>query len=195
LYLAIEMQSLCLYVLAASKKNSSFSTEAGLKYFLLGSFSSALLLFGMSILYGCTGTTNFENFTLLLSGVDLDNFSTTSSISNALLFVGAAFFFKIAAAPFHMWSPDVYEGSPTSSTIFFAVIPKIALFAVFIRMFQTVFSSFEDTLLIMSIFFFDLFCNSRFICGFKTKKVEETSCIQFCESCRLLIISFFCEFN
>ena len=127
LYLAIEMQSLCLYVLAASKKNSSFSTEAGLKYFLLGSFSSALLLFGMSILYGCTGTTNFENFTLLLSGVDLDNFSTTSSISNALLFVGAAFFFKIAAAPFHMWSPDVYEGSPTSSTIFFAVIPKIAL--------------------------------------------------------------------
>ena len=153
LYLSIEMQSLCLYVLAASKKNSSFSTEAGLKYFLLGSFSSALLLFGMSILYGCTGTTNFENFTLLLSGVDLDNFSTTSSISNALLFVGAAFFFKIAAAPFHMWSPDVYEGSPTSSTIFFAVIPKIALFAVFIRMFQTVFSSFEDTLLIMSIFF------------------------------------------
>jgi NADH-quinone oxidoreductase subunit N len=153
LYLAIEIQSLCLYVLAASKKNSSFSTEAGLKYFLLGSFSSALLLFGMSILYGCTGTTNFENFTLLLSGVDLDNFSTTSSISNALLFVGAAFFFKIAAAPFHMWSPDVYEGSPTSSTIFFAVIPKIALFAVFIRMFQTVFSSFEDTLLIMSIFF------------------------------------------
>jgi NADH-quinone oxidoreductase subunit N len=147
------MQSLCLYVIAASKKNSSISTEAGLKYFLLGSFSSALLLFGMSILYGCTGTTNFENFTLLLSGVDLDNFSTTSSISNALLFVGAAFFFKIAAAPFHMWSPDVYEGSPTSSTIFFAVIPKIALFAVFIRMFQTVFSSFEDTLLIMSIFF------------------------------------------
>jgi NADH-quinone oxidoreductase subunit N len=153
MYLAIEMQSLCLYVLAASKKNSSFSTEAGLKYFLLGSFSSALLLFGMSILYGCTGTTNFENYTILFSGVDVSIFSTSESISIALLFVGAAFFFKIAAAPLHMWSPDVYEGSPTSSTIFFAVIPKIALFAVFIRMFQTVFSSFEDTLLIMSIFF------------------------------------------
>jgi NADH-quinone oxidoreductase subunit N len=153
LYLAIEMQSLCLYVLAASKKNSSFSTEAGLKYFLLGSFSSALLLFGMSILYGCTGTTNFENYTILFSGVDVSTFSISESISIALLFVGAAFFFKIAAAPLHMWSPDVYEGSPTSSTIFFAVIPKIALFAVFIRMFQTVFSSFEDTLLIMSIFF------------------------------------------
>jgi NADH-quinone oxidoreductase subunit N len=153
MYLAIEMQSLCLYVLAASKKNSSFSTEAGLKYFLLGSFSSALLLFGMSILYGCTGTTNFENYTILFSGVDVSTFSISESISIALLFVGAAFFFKIAAAPLHMWSPDVYEGSPTSSTIFFAVIPKIALFAVFIRMFQTVFSSFEDTLLIMSIFF------------------------------------------
>jgi NADH-quinone oxidoreductase subunit N len=147
------MQSLCLYVLAASKKDSSFSTEAGLKYFLLGSFSSALLLFGMSILYGCTGTTNFENYTLLFSGIDLDNLSTASSISTALIFIGAAFFFKIAAAPFHMWSPDVYEGSPTSSTIFFAVIPKIALFAVFARMFQTVFAPFEDTLLMMTIVF------------------------------------------
>ena len=107
----------------------------------------------MSILYGCTGTTNFENYTILFSGVDVSIFSTSESISIALLFVGAAFFFKIAAAPLHMWSPDVYEGSPTSSTIFFAVIPKIALFAVFIRMFQTVFSSFEDTLLIKSIFF------------------------------------------
>jgi NADH-quinone oxidoreductase subunit N len=153
LYLSIEMQSLCLYVLAASKKDSSFSTEAGLKYFLLGSFSSALLLFGMSILYGCTGTTNFENYTLLFSGIDLDNLSTASSISTALIFIGAAFFFKIAAAPFHMWSPDVYEGSPTSSTIFFAVIPKIALFAVFARMFQTVFAPFEDTLLMMTIVF------------------------------------------
>ena len=94
LYLAIEMQSLCLYVLAASKKNSSFSTEAGLKYFLLGSFSSALLLFGMSILYGCTGTTNFENYSILFSGVDVSNFSTSDSISTALLFVGAAFFLK-----------------------------------------------------------------------------------------------------
>lgn len=153
LYLAIELQSLCLYVLAASKKNSSFSTEAGLKYFILGSFSSALLLFGISVLYGCTGTTNFDNFYLLFSGIDRETFLLTGPVEKALIFIAAAFFFKIAAAPFHMWSPDVYEGSPTSSTIFFAVIPKIALFAVFLRLFQTIFSSFEETFLFALIFF------------------------------------------
>jgi len=153
LYLAIEMQSLCLYVLAASKKDSSFSTEAGLKYFILGSFSSALLLLGISVLYGTTGTTNFDNFRLLLSGVGYDNFFLTASIEKALLAISAAFFFKIAAAPFHMWSPDVYEGSPISSTIFFAIVPKIALFAVFVRIFQTIFSSFEEVFLIVLIFF------------------------------------------
>jgi len=153
LYLAIELQSLCLYVLAASKKNSSFSTEAGLKYFILGSFSSALLLFGISVLYGCTGTTNFDNFYLLFSGIDRETFLLTAPVEKALIFIAAAFFFKIAAAPFHMWSPDVYEGSPTSSTIFFAVIPKIALFAVFLRLFQTIFSSFEETFLFALIFF------------------------------------------
>jgi NADH-quinone oxidoreductase subunit N len=153
LYLAIELQSLCLYVLAASKKNSSFSTEAGLKYFILGSFSSALLLFGISVLYGCTGTTNFDNFYLLFSGIDRETFLLTAPVEKALIFIAAAFFFKIAAAPFHMWSPDVYEGSPTSSTIFFAVIPKIAIFAVFLRLFQTIFSSFEETFLFALIFF------------------------------------------
>ena len=153
LYLAIELQSLCLYVLAASKKNSSFSTEAGLKYFILGSFSSALLLFGISVLYGCTGTTNFDNFYLLFSAIDRETFLLTAPVEKALIFIAAAFFFKIAAAPFHMWSPDVYEGSPTSSTIFFAVIPKIALFAVFLRLFQTIFSSFEETFLFALIFF------------------------------------------
>jgi len=152
LYLAIEMQSLCLYVLAASKKNSSFSTEAGLKYFILGSFSSALLLLGMSLLYGCTGTTNFENFSLLFSSVDRDFFALNSLIEKSLLCIAAAFFFKIAAAPFHMWAPDVYEGSPTSSTIFFAVIPKIVLFSIFLRLFQNIFFSFEDTFLFALLF-------------------------------------------
>jgi NADH-quinone oxidoreductase subunit N len=131
LYLALEMQSLCLYVLAAAKKDSSFSTEAGLKYFILGSFSSALLLFGISILYGSTGTTNFDNFYLLFAETGFDNLALTSSVEKALLCIVSAFFFKIAAAPFHMWSPDVYEGAPTSSTIFFAVVPKIALFRFF----------------------------------------------------------------
>lgn len=153
LYLAIEMQSLCLYVLAASKKDSSLSTEAGLKYFILGSFSSALLLFGISLLYGITGTTNFDNFHLLFSGIGFDNFSFASLIEKALLAISAAFFFKIAAAPFHMWSPDVYEASPTSSTVFFAIVPKIALFTAFLRIFQIFFSGFEEIFVIVLIFF------------------------------------------
>jgi len=153
LYLAIEMQSLCLYVLAAAKKDSSFSTEAGLKYFILGSFSSALLLFGISFLYGSTGTTNFDNFHLLFAGIDSETSSLTQSVEIALICIMAAFFFKIAAAPFHMWSPDVYEGSPTSSTIFFAVVPKIALFAIFLRLFQFVFASFEELFLFALVFF------------------------------------------
>ena len=93
LYLAIEMQSLCLYVLAAAKKDSSFSTEAGLKYFILGSFSSALLLFGISFLYGCTGTTNFDNFHLLFAGIDSETPLLTASVEKALIFIMAAFFF------------------------------------------------------------------------------------------------------
>jgi NADH-quinone oxidoreductase subunit N len=153
LYLAIEMQSLCLYVLAAAKKDSSFSTEAGLKYFILGSFSSALLLFGISILYGCVGTTNFDSFYLFFSGIKIESLFITSSIEKALLCISGAFFFKIAAAPFHMWSPDVYEGAPTSSTIFFAVIPKIVLFSIFLRLFQTIFGSFEEAILFPLMFF------------------------------------------
>jgi NADH-quinone oxidoreductase subunit N len=155
LYLAIEMQSLCLYVLAGAKKNSSFSTDAGIKYFILGSFSSALLLFGISFIYGCAGTTNFDNLSILLAQPDSTNtiFSLNSLIEKALLCIAAAFLFKIAAAPFHMWSPDVYEGSPTSSTIFFAVVPKIALFAIFLRIFQYIFFIFEDVIVFALILF------------------------------------------
>ena len=102
LYLAIELQSLCVYVLAASKKGSSFSTEAGMKYFILGSFSSALLLFGISVLYGAAGTTNFDNFYLLLSGIELNEFLLTPSIEKGLLAISAAFFFKIAAPFSHV---------------------------------------------------------------------------------------------
>jgi len=156
------------------KKNSSFSTEAGLKYFILGSFSSALLLFGISVLYGCTGTTNFDNFYLLFSGIDRETFLLTAPVEKALIFIAAAFFFKIAAAPFHMWSPDVYEGSPTSSTIFFAVIPKIALFAVFLRLFQTIFSSFEQTFLFALIFFSISSVIVGSFVALRQKKIEET---------------------
>jgi NADH-quinone oxidoreductase subunit N len=150
LYLAIEIQSLCLYVLAASKKDSSFSLEAGLKYFILGSFSSALFLFGSSLLYGCVGTTNFNSFSLFF--FNLDNFFLNISVEHAWICISIAFFFKIAAAPFHMWAPDVYEGSPTSSTIFFTVVPKIALFTVFIRLFQAVFITFNDFFFLILLF-------------------------------------------
>jgi len=153
LYLAIELQSLCLYVLAAAKKDSTFSTEAGLKYFILGSFSSALLLFGISVIYGTVGTTNFENLSLLFAGPNDALLNLEPSIIIGLIFISAAFFFKIAAAPLHMWSPDVYEGAPVSSTIFFAVIPKIALFSVFLRLFQNVFSNFHDFFLLATVFF------------------------------------------
>ena len=149
LYLALELQSLCLYVLA-SKKKSSFSSEAGLKYFFLGSFSSAVLLFGMSILYGCLGTTNFENFSLLLTfpyGQSLQ--ALIPLLEKALVCIALAFFFKVGAAPFHMWAPDVYEGSPISSTIFFAIIPKIALFSIFLRFFQSIFLTFTDTFIFL----------------------------------------------
>jgi len=93
LYLSIEMQSLCFFVLAASKKNSSFSIEAGLKYFILGSFSSAILLLGISLLYGCVGTTNFENYHLLFLEKTVDNFHLFSLIENALICISVAFFF------------------------------------------------------------------------------------------------------
>ena len=152
LYLAIEVQSLCLYVLAASKKNSSFSLEAGLKYFILGSFSSALFLFGASLLYGCTGTTNFFNISLFFLDFNLEAFPLQVSVEHAWMCISIAFFFKIAAAPFHMWAPDVYEGSPTSSTIFFTVVPKIALFTVFLRLYQPVFVAFEELFLFLLLF-------------------------------------------
>ena len=133
MYLAIEMQSLCFYVLAASKRHSEFSTEAGLKYFLLGAFSSGVLLFGCSLVYGYTGITNFEDIAKCLAGSAL--FQTHHSflhLGMCLIMIG--FLFKLTAAPFHFWAPDVYEGSPTSVTAFFAITPKIALLGVFLRL-------------------------------------------------------------
>ena len=108
MYLAIEMQSLCLYVLAASKRNSEFSTEAGVKYFLLGAFSSGILLFGCSILYGLTGLTGFQSFAQLFSGVGGSlAVETQSFLSVGVLFIAVGFLFKLTAAPFHFWAPDV----------------------------------------------------------------------------------------
>jgi len=172
LYLAIELQSLCLYVLAAAKKDSTFSTEAGLKYFILGSFSSGLLLFGISVIYGTVGTTNFENLSLLFAGSNEILSNLESSIIIGLVFISAAFFFKIAAAPLHMWSPDVYEGAPVSSTIFFAVIPKIAMFSVFLRLFQNVFSNFHDFFLLATVLFAMFSVTIGSFVALKQKKIK-----------------------
>lgn len=162
MYLAIELQSLAFYVLASFLRNDEFSTEAGLKYFILGALSSGLLLFGESILYGFTGITNFEEFAKLspfnsnLSGYNkvlytdsLGNvfyeYIFTNAIIIGLLFVLVAFLFKISAAPFHMWTPDVYEGAPTSVTAFFAITPKIAILALLLRLCLYTFYDFIET--------------------------------------------------
>nr|WFG74028.1 NADH dehydrogenase subunit 2 [Cavernulicola chilensis] len=145
IYLAIELQSLVFYILASIRRSSEFSTESGLKYFILGAFSSGLLLFGISIIYGFTGLTNFEDLSRFFINFSYKALDYTSS--GALLgvtFLSASFFFKISAAPFHIWSPDVYEGAPTSVTAFFSVMPKIVIISVFIRLFN---KSFHDLFL------------------------------------------------
>jgi NADH-quinone oxidoreductase subunit N len=130
-YLAIELQSLCLYVLASFLRQSAYSTEAGLKYFILGASSSSLLLFGFSVLYGFSGITRFDALNTLFFLEVEKNLILQIVIS----FIICALFFKIALAPFHIWSPDIYEGSPLNSTIFFALVPKIAFVVVFLRIF------------------------------------------------------------
>lgn len=148
-YLCIEIQSLSFYLLAAFKRNSIFATESGLKYFILGSLSSGLFLFGSSIIYGITGTTNFEDLKDLFFYTEKINFIyntyETNMLSLGLIFIMVSLFFKLALAPFHVWSPDIYEGSLTSSTVFFAVLPKLSLFVLFIRLYQFSFCGCLDT--------------------------------------------------
>jgi NADH-quinone oxidoreductase subunit N len=139
MYLAIELQSLSLYVLASFKRTTEQSTEAGLKYFILGAFSSGILLFGCSLVYGFTGSTNFGDLTKLLSCLSINELEM-SGVSIGLILIIVALLFKLAAAPFHMWAPDVYEGAPTSVTAFFAIVPKIAIMGLLARIcFQTFF--------------------------------------------------------
>ena len=125
-YIGLELQSLSLYVLAAFNRDQIKSSEAGLKYFVLSALSSGLLLYGCSLIYGFSGTTNFDQISNLMNN---DQYGLTFGI--VFILVGLAF--KISAGPFHMWAPDVYEGSPTSVTLFFAVAPKIAALTVIIR--------------------------------------------------------------
>jgi NADH-quinone oxidoreductase subunit N len=125
-YMGLELQSLALYVLATFNRDQLKSSEAGLKYFVLSALSSGLLLYGCSLIYGFSGSTNFN---VISSQLNSNEYVLTFGI--VFILVGLAF--KISAVPFHMWAPDVYEGSPTSVTLFFTMVPKIAALTVFIR--------------------------------------------------------------
>lgn len=128
LYLGLELQSLALYVIAAIDRDNVRSTEAGLKYFVLGALSSGMLLYGISLVYGYTGHTGFEAIAQALSGGERQ-----LGLVFGLVFVLAGLAFKISAVPFHMWTPDVYEGAPTPVTAFFAAAPKMAAMALLVR--------------------------------------------------------------
>ena len=136
-YLGLELQSLALYILACLNRDNLKSNESGLKYFVLGALSSGLLLYGCSLLYGFTGSTNFETIYL-----KMNNENIGAIFAMVFILVGLAF--KVSAVPFHMWTPDVYEGSPSSVTTFFAIVPKIAGIAVFIRFLQIPFFQLID---------------------------------------------------
>ena len=127
LYLGLELMSLSLYVVAASNRDSVRSTEAGLKYFVLGALSSGMLLYGCSLIYGFTGTVSFAGIAKATQG------GAGIGLIFGLVFLFAGLCFKVSAVPFHMWTPDVYEGAPTPVTAFFAAAPKIAAIALFIR--------------------------------------------------------------
>jgi NADH-quinone oxidoreductase subunit N len=127
LYIGVEMQSLCLYVLAAYARDDAKSSEAGLKYFVLGALSSGLLLYGCSLVYGFTGSVKFD---VIASQIEANR---SVGVMFGMVFVLCGLAFKMSAAPFHMWTPDVYEGSPTVSTAFFAAAPKVAASVLFAR--------------------------------------------------------------
>jgi NADH-quinone oxidoreductase subunit N len=132
LYLGLELMSLALYVIAAIDRDNGRSTEAGLKYFVLGALSSGMLLYGCSLIYGFTGTVNFAGIAKAAQTGGL-------GLTFGLVFLFAGFCFKVSAVPFHMWTPDVYEGAPTPVTAFFASAPKVAGIAIFVRASVTAF--------------------------------------------------------
>src|SRR5690606_37706811 len=141
LYVGLELQSLSLYILAAFRRDSVVSTEAGLKYFVLGALSSGMLLYGASLIYGFTGTTNFD---VLADVFGAEGYKAPIGLIFGIVFIAAGLAFKVSAVPFHMWPPDVYEGAPMPVTAFFAVAPKIAALALFARVVFEPFAALHD---------------------------------------------------
>jgi NADH-quinone oxidoreductase subunit N len=150
LYLSLELQSLALYVVAAINRDSLRSTEAGLKYFVLGALSSGMLLYGMSLVYGFTGHTGFQEIAAALTAE-----GRSLGLVFGLVFILAGLAFKISAVPFHMWTPDVYEGAPTPVTAFFAAAPKVAAMAMLVRIvieaFEPVVADWQQIIVFISI--------------------------------------------
>ena len=144
-YMGLELQSLALYVLATFNRDQLKSSEAGLKYFVLSALSSGLLLYGCSLIYGFSGSTNFEEIANQLN-------SNEYILTFGIVFILVGLAFKISAVPFHMWAPDVYEGSPTSVTLFFTMVPKIAALTVFIRFLYVPFLNLIDQWQMIIIF-------------------------------------------
>ena len=144
-YMGLELQSLALYVLATFNRDQLKSSEAGLKYFVLSALSSGLLLYGCSLIYGFTGSTNFDLIAERLNSADY-------ALTFGIVFILVGLAFKISAVPFHMWAPDVYEGSPTSVTLFFTMVPKIAALTVFIRFLYVPFLNLIDQWQMILIF-------------------------------------------
>ena len=144
-YIGLELQSLALYVLATFNRDQLKSSEAGLKYFVLSALSSGLLLYGCSLIYGFSGSTNFDIISNQLN-------STNYVLTFGIVFILVGLAFKISAVPFHMWAPDVYEGSPTSVTLFFTMVPKIAALTVFIRFLYVPFLNLIDQWQMIIIF-------------------------------------------
>lgn len=145
-YIIIELQSLCFYTITALKKNNIYSSEAGLKYFILGSLISGLLLFGIALLYGITGLTNFFELSLFLSTIKYNKLLIFSFI---LIYV--SLLFKLTVVPFNVWAPDVYEGTPAIITLFFNSVPKFSLIIVLIKILCVVFFNFIDIWQILMI--------------------------------------------
>lgn len=155
LYLGLELSSLCLYVLATYDRDNAVSSEAGIKYFVLGALSSGILLFGISLVYGYTGTTNFSDMRdLFASGGEEAQVAIAYGAIVGMVMLVVAMSFKISAVPFHMWTPDVYQGAPTPVTMLFATAPKIAAMAIFIRIlmdpFAHLFPSWQNILAIVA---------------------------------------------
>lgn len=140
LYMALELQSLSLYVLAAFLRNSTKSAEAGVKYFALGAISSGMILFGISLIYGFSGSIDYGAITASIMTLD----AVPVGVTFGLVFMLAGLAFKVSAAPFHMWTPDVYEGAPTAVTALFAIVPKVAAMGLIIRLLLEPFAALYD---------------------------------------------------